>query len=286
MAMFKEKKLMDAEKKWREADFTNRFMFAKIVKDHPDAARDIANLFTEGLKFGDFVYHNAEQILNFSETMKNTVLDFYGVDPVRNVLVQEMENHPGKYLSFRIRCYQADSIHGMLKRGENYEEAGWNVIIFICTQDPFGLDRKINRYEKRIRDTDYLINDKTEEIVIYTKGTKGEVTLEQQAFLDYLNKKEVSGELAEKIDRYVKEAKSDETWKEQFMTLEEYYNEARREGRDEAQLEYLKDFVETVESIAKKPIAGSIEAACQIMNKTHQDYLDAKAFIEEVKNKR
>ena len=91
---------------------------------------------------------------------------------------------------------------------------------------------------------------------------------------------------------------SDETWKEQFMTLEEYYNEARREGREEgrregreegydaAQLKYLKDFIETVESIAKKPIAGSIEAACQIMNKTHQDYLDAKAFIEEVKNKR
>ena len=149
--------------------------------------------------------------------------------------------------------------------------------------------------------TDIEVEDNTETIVIYTGGEIGELTLEQQVFLDYLNGKGPSTDLTRVIDASLHLAKNDNTWKEQFMTLDEYverekklYGEdMRKEGReeghkkgyDEAKLAYLKDFVKDVEALASEEGICSTERACKMLHRQYQDYLDAKAFIEEAEKK-
>ena len=299
----REEKDIENEKRWNAAGFTNKWMFAKIVKENTWIPRKIANTFSEKIKIGKFIYSNAEQILSPSGIGVSSFLDFYGYDDRYTSLNAEMENNPQKILGFRIRYHISTSDIGLpaLKKGHPYDEIAFHLTVFICTKDPFGRNHKVYRLARMAKGTDIEVEDNTETIVIYTGGEIGELTLEQQVFLDYLNGKGPSTDLTRVIDASLHLAKNDNTWKEQFMTLDEYverekklYGEdMRKEGReeghkkgyDEAKLAYLKDFVKDVEALASEEGICSTERACKMLHRQYQDYLDAKAFIEEAEKK-
>jgi len=76
----REEKDIENEKRWNAAGFTNKWMFAKIVKENTWIPRKIANTFSEKIKIGKFIYSNAEQILSPSGIGVSSFLDFYGYD--------------------------------------------------------------------------------------------------------------------------------------------------------------------------------------------------------------
>lgn len=118
-------------------------------------------------------------------------------------------------------------------------------VIFICTFDLFGEGFYRYTFENLCREkTELFLNDEAIKIFFNTSGTKGEITNEAKAFLKY-----VGGDSSE--DRYVQElqleienAKRNEEWRREYMTLlmrdKENIEKGRLEGLAEGKAEEKK----------------------------------------------
>lgn len=80
-----------------------------------------------------------------------------------------------------------------------------------------------------------------------SKGVRENITEEMKAFLDFLENKESESHLTKRIQEEVENARHQEEWRHEYMTLtekyEEYFEEGREEGREEGSLETLASLI-------------------------------------------
>ena len=78
----------------------------------------------------------------------------------------------------------------ILKKGDNYKDLKRSFVIFVCTFDLFGEGRHIYTFEKRcIQNSELGLGDDTTKIILNTKVTMDDVTLEMKRLLDFIDGK-------------------------------------------------------------------------------------------------
>ena len=110
----------------------------------------------------------------------------------------------------------------LLRKNKSYSNLKHNIVIFICTYDPYKEGRHLYTFENRcIQNPDISLEDMTTKIILNTKGKLEDIPKPLKLFLDYVDKEVIADELTQELDSEVLRVSSDDEWREPIMTFEQ-----------------------------------------------------------------
>ena len=106
----------------------------------------------------------------------------YDLEPDQNNKTASIRSFPK-----RVRFYHAIIDSHVLKSGQEFGKLKNVYVIFLCNYDPFGCGRaKYTIKNMCVEDPDIPYEDGAYTIVLYTKGTQGDIPEDLRQFLDYM----------------------------------------------------------------------------------------------------
>ena len=157
----------------------------------------------------------------------------------------------------RMRYYQGMIDLNMIERGAKYEELKNSFIIFICLKNPYP-ESGLHKYSIRsVCEEDSAID--YDDGILSAQGDKGDVSEEMSKFLLYLTDQRIESDFTKRLNDRVLAARSHEEWRREYMTLlerdermrEEGRKEGRKEGKEIANLNSIKNLMETLDISAE-----------------------------------
>lgn len=239
---------------YEELDFTNDFMFCKILENNEQLCTELLELIL-GRKIKKIIYLHKQETIEITSDGRGVRLDVYFEDDADTVYDLEMQTTLDKELPKRSRYYQGMIDLNLIQRGDNYKKLKKSYVIFICLQNPF--DGRLHKYafENRcIEDLNIRLGDDTTKVVITPDGTENDISEKMKHFLEYIVGKVPNDEFTKKLEYAVEEARNKEEWRLEYMTLlmrdQENIEKGRAEGRAEGMIatliELVKDGILTV----------------------------------------
>ena len=230
-------------KKYEELDFTDDFMFCKVLTNNPELCRELLELIIEK-KVGQFIHVEKQKPIEITADGKGVRFDVYSEDDQNVVYDCEMQTSNGVNLPKRSRYYQGMIDLNLIERGEDYSKLKKSYVIFICTFDVFekGLHKyTFKNYCKEFPELE--LNDEATKIFLCAGGDAEDVSPEMKEFLDWMSGNgSENTELIRELNRAVQKVRDHEEWRMEYMTLLMRDNEMREEGRKEGE---AKAIVET-----------------------------------------
>lgn len=217
----------------------NHVIFSLVMRRKKIAIRCLELILNK--KIRDIVYIDSEKTAEVSAQTRGIRLDVYceNEDSIYNI---EMQAYQMEALPKRIRYYQDVIDMILLEKGEEYGALKKNIVIFICTFDPFDSDRHIYTFENRcVQDTELSLGDDTLKIILNTKGQLDDIPKPLEIFLNYIETGEVLDEYTKELDQAVREVRTNEKWREPIMTVEMMLKDAAYEARMEGKAEGIAE---------------------------------------------
>ncbi len=226
--------LTDAElqEKWESLTFTDDFIFSRVMHDE-HICRQVVELIL-GVRIGKIRYLSAQDEHKTDPDSMRIIMDVFLRDENRIINVEVQTGHK-KELPKRSRYYQSVADVSTTSTGTKYRDLPENILIFICTFDPF--DRKLPRYtfqyicneDKRLK-----LKDGSLRIFLNTKATQlSALDQKLQAFYHYLQRGVVESDLAQEISSKITSLKNNSLERRSFMTLALKMADARYDGYEE-----------------------------------------------------
>ena len=123
-------------KRYEELNFTDDFMFCKILQNDPDLCRELTELILSR-KIGRIVSIDRQKAIEITADGKGVRFDVYMEDDESTVYDIEMQTTVAEDLPKRMRYYQGMIDLNMIERGARYKELKKSFIIFICLKNPY-----------------------------------------------------------------------------------------------------------------------------------------------------
>ena len=229
---------------FQELNLCDDFLFKAVMRDEKLLIQFLELVLDLKSKIKKIKYIEEEKTIKNGYLDKSVRLDVYVEDEKETVYNIEIQTAKYKILPKRSRKYQANLDNRALKPGEDYANLKAQIIIFVCTGDPFGEGLYKYTFSNRCHELPGLeLGDGTTKIFLNTKGKKGDVSDELKAFLSFVEKSTVQNAEAVK-DTYVaqlsakiEDIKRDEALGGAFMTLEEKMEELARDKMEEGKIE-------------------------------------------------
>lgn len=255
---------------------SDNFLFQKVMQDEEICKEFIENLLEISVK--KIHYSESEKTIEIKNKSKSIRLDVYvETDDGRIIDIEMQTSEVNQNFGKRTRYYQALIDLNTLNKGESYKKLKESYIIFVCTFDPFKLNRKIYTFRNKcIEEENLELNDETTKIFLNSKGKIGKINEEIKNFLEYVNGDEVKGSFTTKVDDRLKEVKSREEIGVEYMTLELWLQDAKddafAEGAFAKELENLKRLI--------KKMHMSIEEAMDFSDIPEEEKAKYKTALE------
>ena len=208
----------ELQKKWESLTFTDDFIFSRVMHDE-HICRQVVELIL-GVRIGEIRYLSAQDEHKTDPDSMRIIMDVFLRDENRIINVEVQTGHK-KELPKRSRYYQSVADVSTTSTGTKYRDLPENILIFICTFDPF--NRNYPRYtfqyicneDKRIK-----LKDGSLRIFLNTKATKLS-TLDQklQEFYHYLRDGVADSTLTQEISSKITTLKNNSIERRSFMTL-------------------------------------------------------------------
>ena len=226
-----------------ELTIRNHMIFSLVMRRENLARKCLERIL--GKKIRKLKYIETEKTEEIAAGTHGIRLDVYceNEEAVYNI---EMQAYQMEDLPKRSRYYQDVMDMTLLEKGKSYDVLKKNIVIFICTYDPFGQGRHIYTFENCcLEDPELRLKDESTKIFLNTKGMKNDIPKPLKLFLDYIETGKTTDEYTAELDKAVGEVRNDEKWREPIMTLEMLINdrlhaavkEARSEGLAEGRVE-------------------------------------------------
>ena len=184
----------ELQKQWERLTFTDDFIFSRVMHDE-NICRQVVELIL-GVRIGKIHYLSAQDEHKTDLDSMRIIMDVFLRDEDRIITVEMQTGHK-KELPKRSRYYQSVADVSTTPTGAKYRNLPDNILIFICTFDPF--DRVLPRYTFQYTcDEDPELKLKDGSLRIFLNATATELSdLDQklQAFYHYLQKSLLSGVL-------------------------------------------------------------------------------------------
>ena len=231
--MFNEEAL---QKKWESLTFTDNFIFSHVMHDE-DICRQVVELIL-GVRIGKIHYLSAQDEHKTDPDSMRIIMDVFLRDENKIINVEMQTGHK-KELPRRSRYYQSVADVSTTPSSSLYPHLPDNILIFICTFDPF--DRDFPRYtfqyscdeapQLKLKDGSLRIflNTATEEL--------NNLDQKLQAFYHYIQKGVVESELTQNISRKIITLKNDSIVRRFYMTWSITMADMRQEGFEEGREE-------------------------------------------------
>ena len=257
----------ELQKKWESLTFTDNFIFSRVMHDE-HICRQVVELIL-GVRIGEIRYLSAQDEHKTDPDSMRIIMDVFLQDENRIINVEVQTGHK-KELPKRSRYYQSVADVSTTSTGTKYRDLPENILIFICTFDPF--DRDFPRYtfqyicneDKRLK-----LRDGSLRIFLNTKATKlSALDQKLQAFYHYLQDGVADSTLTQEIFNKITTLKNNSIERRSFMTLAlkmadiEYdaYEEGFDKGREDGlQAGLLAGFQRGIERGIEQGIEQGIE---------------------------
>ena len=156
----------------------------------------------------------------------------YDLEPDQNNKTASIHSFPK-----RVRFYHAIIDRHILKSGQEFGKLKNVYVIFLCNYDPFGCDRaKYTIKNMCVEDPDMPYEDGACTIVLYTKGTQGDIPEDLRQFLDYMehtNAAHAVSDTLKELQQMVDTVKQDGEVSISYMKWFEHDQMLLEEGRAE-----------------------------------------------------
>ena len=231
--MFNEEAL---QKKWESLTFTDNFIFSHVMHDE-NICRQVVELIL-GVRIGKIHYLSAQDEHKTDPDSMRIIMDVFLRDEDKIINVEMQTGHK-KELPRRSRYYQSVADVSTTPSSSLYPHLPDNILIFICTFDPF--DRGFPRYtfqyscdeapQLKLKDGSLRIflNTATEEL--------NNLDQKLQAFYHYIQKGVVESELTQNISCKIITLKNDSIVRRFYMTWSITMADMRQEGFEEGREE-------------------------------------------------
>ena len=223
----------ELQKKWESLTFTDDFIFSRVMHDE-HICRQVVELILE-VRIGEIRYLSAQDEHKTDPDSMRIIMDVFLRDENRIINVEIQTGHK-KELPKRSRYYQSVADVSTTSTGTKYRDLPENILIFICTFDPF--DRNYPRYtfEYTCKEAKHQLKlkDGSLRIFLNTKATELS-TLDQklQAFYHYLQDGVVESTLTQEISSKITTLKNNSIERRHYMTLALKIADARYDGYEE-----------------------------------------------------
>lgn len=224
----------DLESKWQSLSISNDFIFYRVMRDNKDICLRLLQIMLPELSISDISFVETQKEINEGYDIRGVRLDAYTEDDSSRAYNIEMMSRNYGDIRKRTRYNQAMMDEEQLDKGTDFDDLKESYVIFICTEDLFGLN--LCRYTFRnmcLEEKDLELGDKTEKVIFYAGGLKDKVDPELSAFLDYVMGKPSEDPLVKRIEDAVAVVKQSKEARHRYMTLEMKIRLERKEAREE-----------------------------------------------------
>lgn len=222
------------DQKWLEKiQIKNDVVFCTVFLDEEDCRellQRILGMHIVKLK----VVLNQKTIQN-NIFQKGTRLDIYAEDDKGNMYDIEMQLTKTRELVPRSRYYHCEMDGHQIATGETYEELKQSIVIFLCEFDLFHKDQSVYTFEMRCNeDPTICLDEKRKTIFVNLHGKRDGLSEKLRNLLDYLETSVPTDEFTKSLERKVEEVKSNDEWRDNFVTLEQKIRLEVREASERA----------------------------------------------------
>ena len=222
----------ELQKKWESLTFTDNFSFSRVMHDE-NICRQVVELIL-GVRIGKIRYLSAQDEHKTDPDSMRIIMDVFLRDENRIINVEVQTGHK-KELPKRSRYYQSVADVSTTSTGTKYRDLPENILIFICTFDPF--DRDFPRYTFQYicnEDKQLKLKDGSLRIFLNTKATElSALDQKLQAFYHYLQNGVVESDLTQTISDSITTLKNNSNERRFYMTWTIKMADARYDGYEE-----------------------------------------------------
>lgn len=156
----------------------------------------------------------------------------------------EMQTTKEHYLAKRTRYYHSEMDGYQIKKGQTYDKLSSNIVIFICTYDPFGYNESLYKFETVCRKhPECNYDDGILSIFLNITGNMDDIAEDLKNVLVYLRTGEATDSFTKDLDNQVKVLNNDTDWRDRQMTFEMKLKEYQRHGFEEGAMQQLHDSI-------------------------------------------
>ena len=233
------------EKEYRELEFTDDFLFCKIMQNNPDLCCELVEVIL-GKKVRLCKAPEKQKQIEITSDGKGVRFDIYLEDEDETVYDIEMQTTIGRNLAKRSRYYQGMIDLNLIERGEDYKNLKKSYVIFICLDDVFQRGRHIYTFTNRCEQCDDLyLGDDTWKIFLCAHGTADDVSPKMKSFLNYLVDHQAEDSFTKKLEQEVDRARNAKEWRLEYMTLQmrdqEKWEQGLEQGLEQRHIETLQE---------------------------------------------
>ena len=223
----------ELQKKWESLTFTDNFIFSHVMHDE-NICRQVVELIL-GVRIGKIHYLSAQDEHKTDPDSMRIIMDVFLRDENRIITVEMQTGHKTE-LPRRSRYYQSVADVSTTPSSSQYPKLPDNILIFICTFDPF--DKNFPRYtfQYTCQETDHQLKLEDGSLRIFLNTATEELSnLDQklEAFYHYIQKGVVESELTQNISRKITILKNDSIVRRFYMTWSITMADMKREGFEE-----------------------------------------------------
>ena len=218
-------------KRYEDLTISDDFMFGIIMRQSKYCKPFLETVL--GIKIDHIEYPKVQEVIDLDIKAKSIRLDVYVDDGENTVYNIEMQNVSKPDQPKRMRYYQDLIDLDLIEKGQDYSELKNNIVIFVCTFDPFKLGRHYYSFENIcIEDHELKLNDGTKKIILNTKGIIDDVSPDLKTLLDFIDGNKPENAFTKKLFVAVEDARLSKKWRVQYMNLQLAYLDKLKEGKE------------------------------------------------------
>ena len=222
---------------FQNLNLSDDFLFAKVMEDEA-VLRPVVEKILD-IRIREMTIVQSQRMIEIEPDSKGIRLDIMADDVAGSRYTVEMQNENEYNINKRSRYYHSMMDLDLLEKGKKYNRLQKNIVIFICTFQPFVRSGR-HRYffEKRcVQEPELALEDGVTTVILSTKGTKKDIDEEMAAFLRYVE----DSSLVKLIHAKVCTVKQSKVREAEYMKLQERdqnnfqrgWSEGLRKGRSE-----------------------------------------------------
>ena len=258
-------------KKWETLTFTDDFMFSQVMHDE-EICRKVVELIL-GIKIGRIEYLSTQEKQKTDPDSMAIIMDVYLRDE-NKVIKVEMQTGHKKELPKRSRYYQSVSDVSTTPTSSDYEKLPDNIVIFICTFDPFDRGIPFYTFYYTCEETHHQLKLNDGSLRIFLNTSAKELTTldaKLQAFYHYIQEGAVESDLAQNISDKITTLKNDSITRRSYvmtaLKIADLQRDAYTEGREEGisvgmERGAYEKALETAQAFLSEGLAPAMVAKC------------------------
>ncbi|MDO5574709.1 MAG: Rpn family recombination-promoting nuclease/putative transposase [bacterium] len=220
------------KKNYEELDFTDDFMFCKVLQSNENLCKELIELIT-GKKISRISFPEKQKTIEMTADNKGIRLDIYVEDDKHSVYDVEMQMTKKTNLPKRSRYYQGLIDLNLIERGEDYRKLRKSYIIFIMMDDFFGEGLHLYTFTNLCKQIPELeLGDEAEKIFLCANGTADDISADMKEFLDFLKERSTNNKFTKELADAVDQVHRNENWRLEYMTRYVRDMDIREEGRE------------------------------------------------------